>query len=125
MITFEVTPVAQTGTPTGSPVSSAPVGPVIAPLTLTGLSPNAMARGVPLSVTITGTNFLPGATVSFDPGQGPAPTVSDVVRVDANTITATFTTKTGGPKGNLLWDVRVTNPGGSTAVLVGGLTVLP
>jgi len=126
LITFEVTPVAQTGTLTGLPATSTPpAGPVIGPLDVIGLDQPSMPRGSVMNVTISGANFLDGATVSFDPGQGPAPVVSNVVVVNDTTITATFETKTGGPKGTLLWDLRVTNPGGSTDVLVGGLTILP
>ena len=40
-------------------------------------------------------------------------------------ITVTVTTKTGGPKRDRLWDVRVNNPDGSYDVLVGGLTITP
>jgi len=45
------------------------------------------------------------------------------VVVDANTITATFSAKGGGPRGARDWDVRVTNPDGSTGALAGGFTV--
>ncbi|UCE38875.1 MAG: hypothetical protein JSW00_06540 [Thermoplasmata archaeon] len=58
-------------------------------------------------------------------GSGPTPTVSNVVVVDGNTITATVTAKSGGPPRNRVWDVRVTNPDRSSGVLSGGFTVTP
>ncbi len=63
--------------------------------TVTGISPATLARGGSAQVTITGTNFVAGATVSLSTGV----TVSDVQVVDAGTITATVavaaTTGTG------------------------------
>ena len=77
-------------------------------------------------MTLTGSGFDPGATVIFENGTaGPPPEVADVVVVDAGEITVTVTTKTGGPKRDRLWDVRVSNPDGSSAVLEGGLTITP
>jgi hypothetical protein len=40
-------------------------------------------------------------------------------------ITALITAKDGGPPRNRVWDVRVTNPDGSSGVLTGGFTVTP
>jgi hypothetical protein len=76
-------------------------------------------------VTITGTGFAPGATVTFENGNGPSPTVSNITIVNSTTITALVTVKNGGPPRDRVWDVRVTNPGGATAVLAGGFTVTP
>ena len=84
-----------------------------------------MQAGDIITVTITGTNFAPGADVTFENGGGPAPTASIIVFVDANTIRATITAKSGGPPRNRVWDVRVTNPDSSTDVLEGGFTVTP
>ena len=55
--------------------------------TLTSISPNAAGRGATVNVTLTGTKFSSPATVSV---QGSAITVSNVVVVNATTITATF-----------------------------------
>lgn len=55
--------------------------------TLTSLSPNAATRGATVNVTLTGTNFTSPATVTV---QGSAFTVSNVVVVNATTITATI-----------------------------------
>jgi len=75
------------------------------------------------NVVITGSGFVDGAQLTFENGSGPAPVASDVVVVDASTIMATITTKSGGRPRDRVWDVRVTNPDGATGVLPGGLTV--
>jgi hypothetical protein len=63
--------------------------------TVTGITPAVVSRGGTAQVTITGTNFAPGATVSLSTGV----TVTDVTVVDDTTITATVavaaTTGTG------------------------------
>jgi serine protease len=91
-------------------------------LTIDSISPNTMPSGSIGAVTIYGSGFEPGATISFINGSGPTPTASDVV-VTADTINATITAKDGGPRRNRIWDVVVTNPGGTSAVLPGGLTI--
>jgi hypothetical protein len=77
---------------------------VTAAPTVTGISPATLARGATAPVTITGTNFAPGATVSLSTGV----TVSDVQVVDATTITATVTVAATTGAGNRT--VLVTNP---------------
>jgi hypothetical protein len=91
---------------------------------ITDLSPGSMAAGLSVEVTITGSGFLSGATLTFENGAGPAPSASNViVAADGTTITATITAKTGGPRRDRAWDVRVINPGGGSSVLAGGLTI--
>lgn len=92
-------------------------------VTVTAVEPGSVQAGGSVAVTITGTGFVAGAAVTFESGNGPAPTAANVVVVDANTITATFSAKGGGPRGARDWDVRVTNPDGSTGALAGGFTV--
>jgi PKD repeat protein len=93
-------------------------------VSVTGIDPSSMQAGTTIDVTISGTGFVDGADVTFENGSGPAPTASNVV-VDANNLTATVTAKSGGPPRDRVWDVRVTNPDGSTGVLAGGFTVKP
>ncbi len=87
---------------------------------LSSIDPSSGARGTTMSVTLTGTGFVDGATtVSF--GDGIA-----VVAVDVNSSTsilATITLAGGAALGAR--DVTVTNPapGGGTSTLVGGFTV--
>jgi hypothetical protein len=94
-------------------------------ISVESITPSSMAAGSTIEeVVIAGSGFLAGAQVSFENGKGPAPEAS-VIAVDCSTITATVTAKSGGPPKNREWDVRVTNPDGSSAVLVGGFTVTP
>jgi len=84
------------------------------PPTVTGVAPNSgpAAGGTP--VTITGTNFVAGATVSFG---GTA--ASGVVVVNSTTITATTPAHLPGAV-----TVVVTNPDGQSGSLAGGFTYL-
>ena len=91
------------------------------------IDPSSMPVGSMGTVTITGSGFddSPGVavTVTFENGDGPSPRASDVVVSDSSNITATVTTKGGGPPhGDHVWDVRVTNPDNSTGVLMDGFT---
>ena len=92
---------------------------------VSSISPEAMDVRSTIPVTIVGSGFAAGATVTFNSGSGPAPTASNIVVVDANTISATITAGNGGPRKPRVWDVRVTNPDNSFAVLVEGFTVNP
>jgi len=95
-------------------------------VTVSAISPNTVAAGFAIAVTITGSGFDSGATVTFENGTGgPPPDVSNVVVVDTEVIAATVTTKSGGPKRDRFWDVRVSNPDGASSRLVGGLTITP
>jgi hypothetical protein len=124
LIVFEVTPVAATGASPGAAVASPAVGPVAAVVDAAAVSPNTVAAGSAIDVRITGSGFGQGASLTMENGTGgPPPDVSNVVVEDANTITATVTTKRGGPPRDRLWDVRVTNPDGASGVLVAGFTV--
>jgi hypothetical protein len=94
-------------------------------VTVASIVPNLMPAGNTKSVNITGSGFVGGAEVTFENGNGPAPTASNVSVVDAKTITATVTAKSGGPPRDRVWDVRVTNTDGSSGVFVDGFTVTP
>jgi thermitase len=107
-------------------VTPPPPPPPPGGITVTSIAPNTIALGTTIDVTtITGSGFAIGANVTFENGSGPAPTASNVVVVNDNTITATITAKGGGPPRNRVWDVRVTNLNGSSGVLESGLTVTP
>ena len=120
-------------TPTNTPIPPTPTDTPVPPtatntpagVTVTTINPNTQSTGTTASVTITGSGFVSGATFALENGSGPAPDISDVVVVNGSTITAVITVKNGGPPRDRVWDVRVTNPGGSTDVLVGGFTVTP
>jgi hypothetical protein len=107
----------------GITVNSPPPPPVN--VTVTSISPNSMRAGTTLNnVVITGTGFVGGAVVTFEGGTGQAPTMT-VTSVTSTQIQGSITTKTGGPRRNRVWNVRVTNTDGTTGDLNGGFTVTP
>lgn len=93
-------------------------------VTVEGIDPASMPVGTTDTVTITGSGFVDTPSVSFENGNGPAP-AANVTSSGPNEISATVTVPTGGPPRNRVWDVRVTNPDGSSGVLLGGFTVTP
>lgn len=84
------------------------------------IDPSYGSIGQLLPVTITGTGFVDGLDVSFDSGSGARLSVSDVVVVNQNTITAMLTIRKRGKGSDNVWDVRV-----GDAVLADGFTVNP
>jgi hypothetical protein len=94
-------------------------------VSVSGIYPISMEASTTIDLSISGSGFAAGADVTFENGAGPNPKASNVSVSDSNMITATVTAKSGGPPRDRLWDVRVTNPEGSSGVLVGGFTVTP
>ena len=82
--------------------------------TITSISPAVSVTTGGAVITITGNNFLNGATVSF--GLNPA---TKVVFVNKTSLQATTPASTGNVEGNV--NVTVTNPDSQSAVLTGGL----
>jgi hypothetical protein len=121
-ITADVT---DSGGKTGSASIDITVGAPSEVVTVESIDPVSMDAGTSIDVTITGSGFIGNAEVIFENGKGPAPTASEVIVVNANTITATVTAKSGGPPRDRKWDVRVSNPDGSSGVFEGGFTVTP
>jgi hypothetical protein len=74
---------------------------------VSNIQPSSGSRGSVVPVTITGSGFAAGMQVSFENGSGPRPTATNVTVVDANTITANVTVKSGGGGRDRVWDVRV------------------
>ena len=106
-------------------VTSVIVNDVSAEVSITFISPNSVAKSGSIGVTISGSGFVTGVSVSLTNGSGPTPTVSNVVVVDDSTITATITAKSGGPPRDSTWDVTVSNTDLSNDTLAGGFTVTP
>jgi hypothetical protein len=106
-------------------VNQSPPPPPPGGVTLAGIDPASMIAGTTVGVTITGSDFQSGATVTFDNGSGPQP-IADVtdVSLDGFTIYADVTVAGGGRRGTRVWDVRVTNPDASTGTLPAGFTVI-
>ena len=94
--------------------------PPAPPVVVTDMTPNSAPRNSVTNVTITGSEFAAGMSVSFENGSGPAPTVSNINVVNSTEITATVTVKKGGGKRASTWDLRVGN-----GVLANAFTIDP
>jgi hypothetical protein len=88
------------------------------PPTLTAVNPNMVDQGSGATVTLTGSNFMPGATVRLVDGADEYP-LQNVNRESATTMTAVV--PTNAPIGT--YDVVVTNPDLQAATLLNGLGV--
>src|SRR4029077_15915864 len=77
--------------------------------TLTSISPNNGVQGQSVPVTLTGTNFIAGATIGL---KGAGITVSNTTVVSTTQITATFTIAANAPTG--AQNITVTTSGGTT-----------
>ena len=113
------------GTPTSTPTSTPAPTATQVPITLAGIVPARGTAGTSVPVTITGSGFRSGASVALQNGDGPTPEITGVEVADESTITALLTIKDGGPPRERVWDLRVTNPDGGTAVLPDAFTVAP
>lgn len=91
-------------------------------LTVSSIAPDSIKANTTISVTITGAGFVGKTKVTFENGAGPIPTVSNIVVVNSNTITANVWVLRPGLR-DRVWDLRVQNPGGKSAVLPDALTV--
>jgi hypothetical protein len=107
------------GKSTHSEVTAPAAGVVV-----TSIDPATMASGTSVNVTIKGSGFAAGASVTFENGSGPQPTAT-ATGLSSTTITATITAKSGGPPRPRTWVVRITNPDGSTGALAAAFTVTP
>ncbi|MHC5185473.1 MAG: hypothetical protein ACYSPI_14590, partial [Planctomycetota bacterium] len=114
--------VTDSGGQVGSNSITVTVGAVGYEIVVDSILPDTIQAGATIGVTITGSGFETGAEVVFENGGGPTPSAT-VTSVDGTTIEAAVTVHKKAKAS--VWDVRVTNPGGSTGVLVGGLVVTP
>jgi outer membrane protein assembly factor BamB len=85
--------------------------------TLTSASPDSIAQGGSAALTLTGTNFQSGATVTSSAGI----TFSGTKFVKATELTSTATVAASVATGT--YNLQVTNPDGGTATCTGCLTV--
>lgn len=93
-----------------------------APLTVTTVTPNTGVKNTSVTISgLTGTGFLPGATVELQRSGETSITATSVVRVSATEITCAVDLTDALPG---VWDVVVTNPDTLTGTLAGGFTVL-
>lgn len=91
-------------------------------VTVTSVNPASMAKGNSGTVVVNGSNFVSGASVSFENGGGPGPNVTGVVFVNSSQLNVAVSIPSNGPKRTVVWDVRVTNPDSSTGVGAGMFT---
>jgi hypothetical protein len=96
-------------------------------LSVTGIDPAIVNRcSCTYPIEVAGTGFAPGVTVTFSGGSGPTPAASAIdVNQEGTSLTATLTLKSAGPRRASVWDVIVTLPDGTSAVLEDALTVTP
>jgi Lysyl oxidase/IPT/TIG domain len=97
-----------------------PQNPPSGGVTVQSIFPNSGSIGSLVPVTITGTGFADGMSVTFENGSGARLTASDVAVVNESTITAVVTIRKRGQGTDNVWDVRV-----GSAVLVDGFMVTP
>src|SRR5258708_39277533 len=102
------------GSPVGSDitvlVNSGSAGPLLPAPTVTSVNPPGGPLAGGTAVTIGGTGFVSGATVTFG-----AAAATNVTFVNATTITATTPANPAGPT-----NVLVTNPDGQSGTLPNG-----
>jgi len=97
-----------------------------APLSVGAIQPNVVRQGAGVvKFVVTGTGFASGITLAFQGGEGPAPRVRQVLWESSTQLSAIVEVRSGGPARDRLWDVRLTNPDGSTTVRVDVLRVTP
>jgi hypothetical protein len=88
------------------------------PPSVTLCSPNSAARRATLNVTITGSDFISGATVSFTDNKI---TINSVIFFASTTLVANISIANGTRREAK--NVTVTNPDLQSGTLVGGFTV--
>jgi hypothetical protein len=93
-------------------------------VTLQSVVPNSAQAETTLSVVITGSGFQNGALITFEGGGGLPQEIKDVQVLNPTTIMFTLTVHNDTTSAQV-WDVRVTNPDTSTAVLEDAFTVNP
>lgn len=121
--TYEVSLTVSDGLASDASMSAVIVNDVSAEVSVVSIAPNSVVKGQSVDVTISGSGFVSGASVILSNGSGPTPIVSNVVVYDDSTISATVTTKSGGPPRDSFWDVTVTNGDSSSDTLVSSFTI--
>jgi hypothetical protein len=122
---FTPTPNLPTFTPTAT-LPSLPTNTITstaAQLNVLSVTPNTAQANTTVNVTVSGTAFANGATVRFEGAQGTAPQVTGIEVVNANTIVITVNTAVAAGATTQVWDIRVTNPDNTFAVLPDAFTI--
>ncbi len=95
-------------------------------------SPASARANTVVTMKITGSGFQDGATVSFEGLSEPAPQVRGIQLVDSGTLVVVVDAIDNDPETEAeadhdkdVWNVRVINPDGSTALLMNAFTINP
>jgi len=123
--TFTVSLTVSDGQESDNSTTTVTVNDVSAEVSVDSITENSVVKGQSVDVTISGSGFMSGASVTLSNGSGPTPSVSNVIVENANTITATITAKNGGPPRDSIWDVTVANVDLSSDTLDNGFKVTP
>ena len=118
---------APTGTPgaTATPeATSTPLPTGTLGLVIQSVAPPSVQANSTVTLTLKGSGFEDGASVSFEGVSETPPQVTSVQVVNATTMIVGVTT-TDDSVANDVWTLRVTNPDGTTALLLDALTVTP
>jgi hypothetical protein len=127
-LTATATPGVPTALPTITPTIAPPatvIATTVVPMTVQGVAPNTAPANATVVLTVTGSGFQNGAVVAFEGGLGVAQEVVAVQVLNPTTLAVTVTARNDGSQGNQIWNIRVTNPDASTAVLLDAFTVTP
>ena len=89
------------------------------------VTPRSIWAGMHSSLMIRGDGFMDGLHISFEGGQGPVPTVANTRIMGSGSIVSRVSAPSELPYDAVTWDVRVTNPDGSSGVLREAFTVQP
>jgi hypothetical protein len=90
-----------------------------------GVNPNSAQADTVVALNIVGSGFQNGAVVTFEGGTGGTQEITSTQIVSPNLITVNMTARNDGSAGTQVWDIRVTNPDASSAVLTDAFTVYP
>ena len=89
------------------------------------VTPHGLWAGMQSSLMIRGDGFCEGLSIAFEGPQGLAPTVTSIRVMGSGSLVSRVTTPSELPLGPVTWDVRITNPDGSSGVLHQAFTVQP
>ncbi len=119
------TPSPSGATPTPASATATAVGTAATPgVSITSIAPTTATGGQTLSLIVTGTGFQAGLAVTFRGGAGTAPQILAAQVISPTTVLLTVTALDSTPQPQV-WDLRIDNPDGSSAMLAGAFTVSP
>ncbi|HET9910227.1 MAG TPA: hypothetical protein VFQ23_26515 [Anaerolineales bacterium] len=132
-ITPTVTPITPTVQSTNTVTAPSPttipatatVAVTSSSLEIQGVTPNSAQADTVVALNIVGAGFQNGSVVTFEGGAGGNQEITSVQVVSPNLIVVNMTARNDGTAGTQVWDVRVTNPDASSAVLTDGFTIYP